>query len=43
VRTANAGSLDRLLAQRLSGANPITAIDMNPFYLKGTVNLAAAD
>ena len=25
-----AGSLDPLLAHRLGGANPITAIDMNP-------------
>src|SRR5207248_2396016 len=29
-----AGSLDRLLAQRVAGANPITAIDMNPFWLR---------
>lgn len=38
-----AGSLDRLLAQRLSGANRITAIDMNPFYLKEAEALAAED
>jgi SAM-dependent methyltransferase len=38
-----AGSLDRLLAHRLGGANPITAIDMNPFYLKEAGALAAED
>ena len=38
-----AGSLDRLLAQRLAGANPITAIDMNPFCLKEAEALAAED
>src|SRR5207302_113423 len=27
-----AGSLDRLLAQRTAGANPITAVDVNPFW-----------
>jgi hypothetical protein len=29
-----AGSLDRLLAHRQGGANPLTAIDMNPFSRK---------
>jgi SAM-dependent methyltransferase len=38
-----AGSLDRLLAHRLGGANPITAIDMNPFYLKEAEALAAEE
>jgi len=38
-----AGSLDRLLAQRLGGANPITAIDLNPFYLKEAEVLAAEE
>jgi len=38
-----AGSLDRLLAHRLGGANPITAIDMNPFYLKEAGALVAED
>jgi SAM-dependent methyltransferase len=38
-----AGSLDRLLAQRLGGANPISAIDMNPFYLKEAEALAAEE
>ena len=38
-----AGSLDRLLAQRFGGANPITAIDLNPFYLKEAEALAAED
>jgi hypothetical protein len=28
-----AGSLDRLLARRVDGANPITAVDVNPFLL----------
>ena len=35
-----AGSLARLLAQRLGGANPI---DMNPFYLKEAGALVAED
>src|SRR5438105_2788387 len=43
-----AGSLDRLLAQRvgpenLAGANPITAIDMNPFWLREAEALAAEE
>jgi ubiquinone/menaquinone biosynthesis C-methylase UbiE len=38
-----AGSLDRLLAQRLGGANPITAIDVNPFWLREAEALAAED
>lgn len=38
-----AGSLDRLLAQRLGGANPITAIDVNPFWLREAEALAAEE
>jgi ubiquinone/menaquinone biosynthesis C-methylase UbiE len=38
-----AGSLDRQLAQRLGGANPITAIDVNPFWLREAEALAAED
>ena len=38
-----AGSLDRLLAQRVGGANPITAIDVNPFWLREAETLAAED
>jgi len=38
-----AGSLVRLLARRLGGANPITAADVNPFLLREAVALAAAD
>src|SRR5205823_11449394 len=38
-----AGSLDRLLAQRVAGANPITAIDMNPFWLREAEVLAAEE
>jgi SAM-dependent methyltransferase len=38
-----AGSLDRLLAHRLGGTNPITAIDLNPFYLKEAEALAAEE
>ena len=37
-----AGSLDRLLAERLGGANPITAIDTNPFLLSEAAALVAA-
>jgi SAM-dependent methyltransferase len=37
------GALDRLLAHRLSGANPITAIDVNRFLLEEASALAAAD
>lgn len=38
-----AGSLVRLLAKRLGGANPITAVDVNPFLLREAAALAAAD
>jgi SAM-dependent methyltransferase len=38
-----AGSLDRLLIQRLGGANPVTAIDMNPFWLKEAEALGAEE
>src|SRR5205085_1654024 len=38
-----AGSLDRLLAQRTAGANPITAIDMSPFWLREAEALAAEE
>jgi ubiquinone/menaquinone biosynthesis C-methylase UbiE len=38
-----AGSLDRLLAQRLGGSNPITAIDLNPYWLREAEALAAED
>ncbi len=38
-----AGSLVRLLARRLGGANPITAADVNPFLLREAAALAAAD
>jgi SAM-dependent methyltransferase len=38
-----AGSLDRLLARRVGGANPITAIDVNPFLLGEAAALAAAE
>jgi ubiquinone/menaquinone biosynthesis C-methylase UbiE len=38
-----AGSLDRLLAQRLGKANAITAIDTNPFLLREAEALAKAD
>jgi ubiquinone/menaquinone biosynthesis C-methylase UbiE len=38
-----AGSLDRLLAVRLGDANPITAIDANPFLLREAEALARAD
>jgi SAM-dependent methyltransferase len=38
-----AGSLVRLLARRLGGANPITAADINPFLLREAAALAAAD
>jgi ubiquinone/menaquinone biosynthesis C-methylase UbiE len=37
------GALDRLLARRLAGANPITAVDVNPFLLKEAAALAAAE
>jgi SAM-dependent methyltransferase len=38
-----AGSLVRLLAQRLGNANPITAADINPFLLHEAAQLAEAD
>jgi SAM-dependent methyltransferase len=38
-----AGSLVRLLARRLGGANPITAADVNPFLLREAAALAVAD
>jgi SAM-dependent methyltransferase len=38
-----AGSLVRLLARRLGGANPITAADVNPFLLREAAQLAEAD
>lgn len=38
-----AGSLDRLLARRLGPANPITAMDTNPFLLGEAALLAKAD
>jgi SAM-dependent methyltransferase len=38
-----AGSLVRLLAKRLAGANPITAADLNPFLLHEAAALARAD
>ncbi len=38
-----AGSLVRLLARRLGGANAITAADVNPFLLREAAALAAAD
>jgi SAM-dependent methyltransferase len=38
-----AGSLDRLLARRVGGSNPITAVDVNPFLLGEAAALAAAE
>jgi SAM-dependent methyltransferase len=38
-----AGSLDRLLATRLGSANPVTALDANPFWLKEAEALAAEE
>ena len=38
-----AGSLVRLLAQRLGSANPITAADVNPFLLHEAAQLAEAE
>jgi ubiquinone/menaquinone biosynthesis C-methylase UbiE len=38
-----AGSLDRQLAQRLGSTNPITAIDVNPFWLREAEALADED
>ena len=37
-----AGSLDRQLARRLAGANPITAVDANPFLLREAAALTEA-
>jgi SAM-dependent methyltransferase len=37
------GALDRLLAKRLGGANPITAIDANRFWLAEAAALAAEE
>ena len=37
-----AGSLVRLLAQRLDSSNPITAVDVNPFLLQEAADLAEA-
>jgi SAM-dependent methyltransferase len=37
------GALDRLFARRSGGANPITAIDVNPFLLGEAAALAAAE
>jgi SAM-dependent methyltransferase len=37
------GALDRLLARRFAGANPITATDVNPFLLREAAVLAAED
>jgi SAM-dependent methyltransferase len=37
------GALDRLLAKRFGGANPITATDLNPFLLREAAALAAED
>jgi SAM-dependent methyltransferase len=38
-----AGSLDRLLVHRLGPANPLTALDANPFWLKEAGALAAEE
>jgi SAM-dependent methyltransferase len=38
-----AGSLDRLLAHRLGAANPLTALDANPFWLNEAEALAAEE
>ncbi|MGD0430115.1 MAG: methyltransferase domain-containing protein [Acetobacteraceae bacterium] len=37
------GALDRMLARRFDGANPITATDVNPFLLREAAALAEAD
>jgi SAM-dependent methyltransferase len=37
------GALDRLLARRFGGGNPITATDVNPFLLREAAALAAED
>ena len=37
------GALDRLLAHRFAGANPITATDVNPFLLREAATLATED
>src|SRR3546814_335353 len=38
-----AGALERMLARRLGDANPITAVDANPFLLREAAALAAAE
>ncbi len=38
-----AGALDRMLARRLGEANPITAVDANPFLLREAAALAATE
>jgi SAM-dependent methyltransferase len=40
---SGAGSLDRLLAKRLGGANPITAVDASPYLLGEAAALAAEE
>jgi ubiquinone/menaquinone biosynthesis C-methylase UbiE len=37
------GALDRLLAKRIGGASPITAIDMNPYWLREAEALVAEE
>ena len=37
------GALDRMLARRFGDANPITAMDVNPFLLREAAALAAED
>lgn len=37
------GALDRMLARRFAGANPIVATDVNPFLLREAAALAAED
>ena len=37
------GALDRMLAHRFGGGNPITATDVNPFLLREAAALAAED
>jgi SAM-dependent methyltransferase len=37
------GALDRMLARRFGGANPITATDVNPFLLREAAVLATED
>ena len=40
---SGAGSLDRLLAHRLAGANPITTVDASPYLLREATALAAEE